>query len=75
MPRCGGDVIEKKTKRRTSFYGCSNYPNCHFMTWDLPDRPSLPEVRQIIVQKKGNILYCPDIKGCGYEVAAPKSTK
>ena len=45
-PECGGDVIEKKTKRRTSFYGCSNYP------MGSSDRPSLPEVWQIIVQKE-----------------------
>ncbi len=74
-PDCGGDVIEKKTKRRTSFYGCSNYPNCHFMTWDLPTDQVCPKCGKSLFKKKGNILYCPDIKGCGYEVAAPKSTK
>ena len=74
-PECDGDVIEKKTKRRTSFYGCSNYPNCHFMTWDLPTDQVCPKCGKSLFKKKGNILYCPDIKGCGYEVAAPKSTK
>lgn len=74
-PDCGGDVIEKKTKRRTSFYGCSNYPNCNFMTWDLPTDQVCPKCGKSLFKKKGNILYCPDKKGCGYEVAAPKSTK
>ncbi len=74
-PRCGGDVIEKKTKRRTSFYGCSNYPNCNFMTWDLPTDQVCPKCGKSLFKKKGNILYCPDKEGCGYEVAAPKSTK
>ncbi len=74
-PECGGDVIEKKTKRRTSFYGCSNYPNCHFMTWDLPTDQVCPKCGKALFKKKGNILYCPDKEGCGYEVAAPKSTK
>lgn len=74
-PECGGDVIEKKTKRRTSFYGCSNYPNCHFMTWDLPTDQVCPKCSKSLFKKKGNILYCPDKEGCGYEVAAPKSTK
>ena len=74
-PECGGDVIEKKTKRRTSFYGCSNYPNCHFMTWDLPTDQVCPKCGKSLFKKKGNILYCPDKEGCGYEVAAPKSTK
>ena len=74
-PECGGDVIEKKTKRRTSFYGCSNYPTCHFMTWDLPTDQVCPKCGKSLFKKKGNILYCPDKEGCGYEVAAPKSTK
>ena len=74
-PLCGGDVIEKKTKRRTSFYGCSNYPNCNFMTWDLPTDQVCPKCVKSLFKKKGNILYCPDKEGCGYEVAAPKSTK
>lgn len=74
-PECGGDVIEKKTKRRTSFYGCSNYPNCHFMTWDLPTDQVCPKCGKSLFKKKGNVLYCPDKEGCGYEVAAPKSTK
>lgn len=74
-PLCGGDVIEKKTKRRTSFYGCSNYPNCNFMTWDLPTDQVCPKCGKSLFKKKGNILYCPDTEGCGYEVAAPKSTK
>lgn len=74
-PECGGDVIEKKTKRRTSFFGCSNYPNCHFMTWDLPTDQVCPKCGKSLFKKKGNILYCPDKEGCGYEVAAPKSTK
>lgn len=74
-PDCGGDVIEKKTKRRTSFYGCSNYPKCNFMTWDLPTDQVCPKCGKSLFKKKGNILYCPDKEGCGYEVAAPKSTK
>lgn len=74
-PLCGGDVIEKKTKRRTSFYGCSNYPKCNFMTWDLPTDQVCPKCGKSLFKKKGNILYCPDKEGCGYEVAAPKSTK
>lgn len=74
-PLCGGDVIEKKTKRRTSFYGCSNYPNCNFMTWDLPTDQVCPKCGKSLFKKKGNIFYCPDKEGCGYEVAAPKSTK
>ncbi len=36
-PKCGGDVIIKKTKRGKTFYGCSNYPNCTFAAWKKED--------------------------------------
>lgn len=51
-PECGGDVIEKKTKRGTSFYGCSNYPNCNFMTWDLPSDEVCPKCGKSLFRKK-----------------------
>ena len=35
-PKCGGDLIEKKTRRGRTFYGCSNYPNCDFASWQRP---------------------------------------
>lgn len=38
-PKCGGDVITKKTKRGRIFYGCINYPKCDFATWKLPEKP------------------------------------
>jgi DNA topoisomerase-1 len=38
-PQCGGDLVEKKTRRRRVFYGCSNYPECEFASWKRP----LPE--------------------------------
>lgn len=36
-PRCGGDIIVKKTRRGKQFYGCSNYPNCNFAAWKKED--------------------------------------
>jgi len=38
-PECGGDLVERKSKRGRTFYGCSNYPNCKFASWNRP----LPE--------------------------------
>lgn len=35
-PLCGGDIIERKSKTRRVFYGCSNYPKCQFTSWDKP---------------------------------------
>ena len=35
-PECGGDLVEKRTRRKRIFYGCSNYPECEFATWNQP---------------------------------------
>lgn len=74
-PECGGDVIEKKTKKGTSFYGCSNYPNCNFMTWDLPSDEVCPKCGKSLFRKKGNVLYCPDTEGCGFTKPVPRKKK
>lgn len=66
-PNCGGDVIMKKTKKGRNFYGCSNYPNCHFMTWDAPSEEKCPNCGNALFQSKGGILKCMK-EGCGYEV-------
>ncbi len=71
-PECGGDVIEKKTKRGTSFYGCSNYPDCNFMTWDLPSEDVCPKCGKSLFRRKGNVLYCPDTEGCGFTKPVPR---
>ncbi len=74
-PECGGDVIEKKTKKGTSFYGCSNYPKCNFMTWDLPSDEVCPNCGKSLFKRKGNVLYCPDTEGCGFTKPAIRKKK
>ena len=71
-PECGGDVIEKKTRKGTSFYGCSNYPKCNFMTWDLPTDEVCDKCGKSLFRKKGGVLYCPDTEGCGFTKQARK---
>lgn len=74
-PECGGDVIEKKTKKGTSFYGCSNYPNCNFMTWDMPSDEVCPRCGKSLFRRKGNVLYCPDTEGCGFTKPVTRKKK
>ncbi len=71
-PECGGDIIEKKTKRGSSFFGCSNYPDCNFMTWDSPSDDVCPKCGKSLFKRKGNVLYCPDTEGCGFTKPAPR---
>ena len=74
-PECGGDVIEKKTRKGAAFYGCSNYPNCNFMTWDLPSDEVCPRCGKSLFRRKGNVLYCPDTEGCGFTKPVSRKKK
>jgi DNA topoisomerase-1 len=35
-PKCGGEVVERRSRRGRIFYGCANYPTCDFTSWDRP---------------------------------------
>ena len=63
-PLCGGEVIVRKTKTGRTFYGCSNYPDCKFTSWDKPSQEKCPLCGQYMVehvQKGGAVtLYCSD---------------
>lgn len=50
-PDCGGDIIERKTKTRKVFYGCSNYPECKFTSWDKPTEQHCPKCGHILYEK------------------------
>ena len=71
-PECGGDVIEKKTRKGAAFYGRSNYPNCNFMTWDVPSDEVCPRRGKSLFRRKGNVLYCPDTEGRGFTKPATR---
>ena len=69
-PKCGGDVIVKHTKSKRVFYGCSNYPNCDFVSWNEPSNERCPQCGQILYKKKGKkpTLFCANTD-CGYSKA------
>ncbi len=60
-PDCGGDVIEKKSKRGKVFFGCSNYPKCSFTSWDKPLDEKCDVCGGVMYQKIGRFSrkYCP----------------
>ena len=66
-PKCGGDVIIKRTKTKRIFYGCSNYPECDFVSWNEPTNEKCPQCGEILFKKKGKkpVLFCSK-EGCGY---------
>lgn len=52
-PNCeNGEIIERKSKKRRIFYGCDQYPNCEFVSWDKPIARSCPKCESLLVEKK-----------------------
>ena len=73
-PVCGGKVIEKKSKKGYAFYGCGNYPECNFMTWDKPTDDLCPQCGKSLFKRKGGIVVCLN-DGCGFEKKAERKRK
>ena len=48
-PKCGGDIVEKKSKRKRIFYGCANYPGCKFATSNKPLPQPCPQCGDMLV--------------------------
>ena len=69
-PKCGGDVVIKKTKKGRIYYGCSNVPECDFMSWNKPSSIKCPKCGSYMVEK-GNKLLCMN-EECGYTENKPK---
>ena len=63
-PKCGRDIVLKKTKKGRKYYGCEDNPNCDFMSWQKPSREKCPECGGILLEK-GNKLACIN-EQCGY---------
>ena len=47
-PKCGGDILERRTRKRRVFYGCSTYPKCDFTSWTRPLKEPCPQCRGLI---------------------------
>ena len=68
---CDGDIVERKSKRGKTFYGCSRYPKCEFATWDKPVARDCPQCGAKILaekttKKQGTFLICLS-KECGFK--------
>ena len=63
-PKCGGKIVERKTKRGKVFYGCSNFPKCKVAVWDKPTGELCPECHSLLVTDKEGIVKC---NSCNYK--------
>lgn len=67
-PLCGGDIVRRRTKKRRIFYGCNNFPDCNFVSWNEPIKEKCPNCNGLMVKKqtkKKITKQCMD-KECGY---------
>jgi DNA topoisomerase I len=67
---CGGYITEKRSRRGKTFYGCSSYPKCDFVSWDRPRNEACPQCGSAYLldkysKKTGPFVACPN-KECGY---------
>ena len=73
-PVCGGEIIERKSKKGHVFFGCGNWPKCNFMSWDPPAGENCPNCGKALFKKKTGKVVCM-AEGCGYEKSAPGKKK
>ncbi|MBQ3761524.1 MAG: type I DNA topoisomerase [Clostridia bacterium] len=52
-PKCGGRIVERINKKGRKFYGCENYPECDFISWDMPVKEKCPDCGSPMVLKGG----------------------
>ncbi|MEQ6356383.1 type I DNA topoisomerase [Lysinibacillus sp. M3] len=67
-PSCEtGEIVERKSKTKRLFYGCNQYPECEFVSWDKPINRPCPKCSALLVEKKikkGVQIQCTK---CDYE--------
>lgn len=68
-PTCKGQIVIRRSKKGRKFYGCSNYPDCDFVSWDQPTKERCPECGSMLFLKSGkkeNKLICSK-ENCSYK--------
>ena len=72
-PKCGKDVVLKKTRKGRKYYGCIDNPDCDFMVWQRPTDQKCPKCGNLLLLK-GNKMVCAD-EQCGYHTLSELSNK
>jgi DNA topoisomerase-1 len=55
---CEGVVVERRSKKGRVFFGCSNYPECTFRSWDEPIKERCPKCGANLLKGKKEKIYC-----------------
>lgn len=73
-PKCGGKLLQKTSRKGSKFYGCERYPECDFVSWDMPVSEKCPKCGSYMTlshTKKGDFYVCAN-ENCRERVAAPQ---
>ena len=62
-PKCGKDIVVRKSKKGRKYYGCENNPECDFMVWQRPSEEKCDKCGSLMLIK-GNKLVCTN-EECG----------
>ena len=63
-PQCGGEMLERRSKKGRLFYGCSQFPKCKLATWDKPLTEPCPQCQGLLTASKKGTAKCSQ---CDYE--------
>ena len=69
-PKCGGEILLKRTRKGRRYYGCEHNPECDFMSWQRPSSEKCPQCGSCMVER-GNKLVCSE-KTCGFVMPKPQ---
>lgn len=74
QPDCGGEIVERKSRRGKTFYGCDRYPDCRFVLWNKPIKKACPQcgagfVLEKVTKKQGILHTCHD-PSCDFQESA-----
>ena len=69
-PKCGKDIVLKKTKKGRKYFGCIDNPECDYMVWQKPSKVKCDKCGNLLLEK-GNKLVCPN-EECGNVVEKKK---
>ncbi len=73
-PECGAAMTVRKSKKGKVYYSCLGYPDCKFMSWDIPTGDKCPECTSALVQTGRGNVKCSN-KDCSYRVKTEKTEK
>ncbi len=73
-PRCGGKILERKSKNGHKYFGCEKGAACGFMTWDTPTAEKCPECGKTLFKQRGGIIACLD-ESCGYSTKMERKSR